>query len=84
MSIYHSPCVSVLGDLADSTAKEYRRGQGVRTGVDRGEQLGFILIPLPDGQIVHSAINSPEAMSEVIREMLVLQADLLKMWGKKT
>lgn len=81
---WKSPCVPVLASLTRATADEYHQGTGIHCVVDREKRLGQIQMPMPDGTTAYCWINSLEAMREALRELLVLEADLKKLWGLPT
>lgn len=83
MKTYKSPCVAVLGDVADATAAEYSEGLGVVIVTDRQTCSVHLQIMLPAvGQIATAYLPGFEAIDEVIRDLLAAKADLIKLRGK--
>lgn len=84
MKTYHSPCVAMLDSLAEATAETYDEGAGVVIEVDRARCAGILQIRLGKaGQMAIAHIENVEQVDELLRELLVLKADLLKIMHKK-
>lgn len=83
MKIYKSPCVAVLGSVADATAAEYPDGVGVCAVTDRQNCSVQLQIYLPNGQTAVSFLSGVEAIDEVVRDLLAAKADLLKLIHKR-
>lgn len=83
MKRYKSPCVEVLGAVADATAAEYPHGVGICVTTDRETCSVELQIYLPDGSTTVSYLPGVEAIDEVVRDLLAAKADLLKLMHKK-
>lgn len=84
MKAYKSPCVAVLGSLADVTAENYPRGTGVRVITDRqGPYVQIQIEVAAHNKIAVAYLNSLEAIDEVIGDLLAARADMVKLIHRK-
>lgn len=82
MKNYKSPCVAVLGSVADATAAEYPHGVGICVTTDRESCSAELRIYLPNDVVALGHLQGPEAIDEVVRDLLAAKADLLKLMHK--
>jgi hypothetical protein len=82
MKAYKSPCVAILGSVADATAAEYPGGVGVCCVTDRHTRIVQLMIRLPDhGTAAVAYMANLDAIDEVISELQAARADMVKLLG---